>query len=275
MQTSYVKQKQQTKINSISGKTQTVLSALALFLIWMFATYMLEGRIDLMHHPDALNRFIYVITANVLIGVFGSFWILRRGLSLDITRKKDLGFRSLDRSLIACFIALVTGLGLFLLQGPPALDPLVIFNGFALVLPVSIAEIVVCWAVIGGTFEAWAKSKGKIIGVIVGIVASDLLFGFYHYAHSAPFNQLWMVMFLMIPGLVTGLIYFLGRDLYATILFHNFLGMTGVMQNADLERFQQPMLHLYIILIIAVVTLVALDQGLIRNMNNKARNSYS
>jgi hypothetical protein len=90
-----------------------------------------------------------------------------------------LGFRSLGRTLIASLIALVVGGGLFVLQGPPSLNPLVIFNGFAQVLPVSIAELVVCWAVIGGSFEALAKPKGKVLAVIVGIVAANFLFGVY------------------------------------------------------------------------------------------------
>jgi hypothetical protein len=75
-----------------------------------------------------------------------------------------------------------------------------------------------------------------------------------------------MVFFLMIPGLVTSLVYFLGRDIYATILFHNFLGMTGVMQNVDLERFGQPLYHLYILLIISVVVLIAADILFIRRL---------
>jgi hypothetical protein len=185
-------------------------------------------------------------------------------VSSNIAPAQQLGFRSLKRTVIAGLIALAVGGGLFLLQGPPSLNPLVLFNGFAQVLPVSIAEVVVCWALIGGSFEAWSQAKGKVVGLIVGIVAANFLFGLYHYAHSAPFNQTWMVLFLMVPGLVTSLIYFLVRDIYTTILLHNFLGMTGVMQNVDLERFSQPLVHLYLLLIISVVALIAADLFFIR-----------
>jgi hypothetical protein len=78
-----------------------------------------------------------------------------------------------------------------------------------------------------------------------------------------------MVFFLMIPGLVTSLVYFLGRDLYAAILFHNFLGMTGVMQNVDLDRFSQPLYPLYIIMIVSVVALIAADIFFIRRLRGE------
>jgi membrane protease YdiL (CAAX protease family) len=206
------------------------------------------------------------LLANVVIGIGVAVWALRLFVASNIRTAKQLGFRSLKRTSIALLIAFAVGGGLFLLQSLPSTDPLVLFNGFAQVLPVSIAEVVVCWAVIGGSFEAWAQSKGKVTGIIGGIVAANFLFGLYHFAHSAPFNQVWMVFFLMIPGLVTSLVYFLGRDLYATIILHNFLGMTGVMQNVDLDRFSQPLYHLYILLIVSVAVLMIADNYFIRRL---------
>jgi hypothetical protein len=253
---------QRTK--TLSSPSQAVLLAFGVYLIWTAVTYLLEGRISLVHNPTPAGRAIYVLLANVVIGTGVATWALGLFVGSHIAPAKQLGFRSLKRTVFAGLIALAAGGGLFLLQGPPSLNPLVLFNGFAQVLPVSIAEVVVCWALIGGSFEAWSQSKGKIVGVIVGIVAANFLFGVYHYAHSGPFNQTWMVFFLMIPGLVTSLIYFLARDIYTTILLHNFLGMTGVMQNVDLERFSQPLYHLYILLIISVIVLIAADIFFIR-----------
>jgi hypothetical protein len=124
---------------------------------------------------------------------------------------------------------------------------------------VSFAEVVVCWALVGVSFEALARPKGKLIAILVGIITANLLFAVYHFAHSAPFNQLNMVLFLLIPGLLTSLVYFLGRDIYATILFHNFLGMTGVMQNIDLTFFSQPLYPLYGLALISVLALIGAD----------------
>jgi hypothetical protein len=229
----------------------------------------LEGHINLVHNPTPAGRAIYVLIANVVIGIGLTMWALQMFVGSNIANAKQLGFRSLKRTIVAGLIAFAVGGGLFLLQNPPSRNPLVLFNGFAQVLPVSIAEVVVCWAVIGGSFEAWGRSKGKAIGIIVGIVAADFLFGIYHFAHSAPFNQAWMVFFLMIPGLITSLVYFLGRDIYAAIIFHNFLGMTGVMQNVDLERFSQPLIPLYVLMIISVVVLVIADNFFIRRLSGR------
>jgi hypothetical protein len=70
-------------------------------------------------------------------------------------------------------------------------------------LPVSIAEVMVCWALVGSSFESLAKNnnKGRIVSsVIIGGVAASVLFEVYYYAHSPPFNQTSMVLFLMLPS---------------------------------------------------------------------------
>jgi hypothetical protein len=46
---------------------------------------------------------------------------------------------------------------------------------------------------------------------------------------SAPFNELRMVVFLTAIGFVTGLWWFVSRDVYGTSVFHNFFGVTGVL----------------------------------------------
>ena len=256
----------QARIGPLSPAAAAILLSLAVYLVWTIATYLLEGRINLLQQPTIGGRYVYVLVANVLVGTVGAIWALRWLLASQFVTVAQAGFRSLRRTLVVAVIGAVLGFGLLLQSQPASLAPLVLWNGFAQVLPVSIAEVVVCWAVIGGSFEAWAQSKGKVVGIIVGLVAANFLFGIYHYAHSAPFNQTGMVFFLMIPGLITSLVYFLGRDIYATILFHNFLGMTGVMQNVDLDLFSQPLYPLYALVVISVVVLIAADVFFIRRL---------
>jgi hypothetical protein len=97
-----------------------------------------------------------------------------------------------------------------------------------LVLPVSIAEVMVCWALVGKGFERLLKEKSKTASILAGIMMADIFFAFYHFAHSPPFNQLAVMLFLLIPGLVNGLVYFIGRELYAAIVIQNFSGMMGL-----------------------------------------------
>lgn len=68
---------------------------------------------------------------------------------------------------------------------------------------------------------------------------STVFFGVYHFAHSEPFNQINMVMILMLPGLLTGIVYFVGRNIYATIVFHNFQALFGVLISVEMERMIQ------------------------------------
>jgi hypothetical protein len=62
---------------------------------------------------------------------------------------------------------------------PSSLNPIVILNVYAQVLTVSIAEIIVCWGVIGVSFEALSRTRGRVVSIFVGILMADFLFGIY------------------------------------------------------------------------------------------------
>ena len=116
-----------------------------------------------------------------------------------------------------------------------------ILNAFAQVLVVSAAEVIVCWAVLGCAFESALQGVGRWFAVIVAAVIASMLFGVYHFAHSAPFNSVGMVAFLSAIGLVTSLFFFVSRDVYGTIVFHNFLGVLGVVNALAAKNLLQPL----------------------------------
>jgi hypothetical protein len=88
---------------------------------------------------------------------------------------------------------------IFQFQGPLSsslLNPLVITNVFSQTLPGSIAEVIVCWSVVGVSLESLLKNKfGNIVSIILCIAVSTVFFGVYHFAHSSPFNQINIVLF--------------------------------------------------------------------------------
>lgn len=239
-------------------------AALVLYLLWTAATYLFEGRVNMMQQPSPIGRATYVLIANVIIGIGLAGWVLRSALNEDVVSREQLGFRSLPRTLVAIALAGAAGGALFVLQGAASLDPIVLTNVFAQVLTVSIAEVVVCWAVIGALTESLVRPTGRILALVAGIIVADVLFGVYHIGHSAPFNQPTMMLFLMVPGLVTSLVYFLGRDIYAAIIVQNFLGMMGVMQNLDLTFYRRPMYPLYTLMLISILALITVDVLMIR-----------
>lgn len=237
-----------------------VAIALSLYIIWVVATYILEGRIHLFQKVDPMGRMTYVIIANIAIGTVLSAIAIRYLLKAQLVKPRQLGL-SKSRLRTAAIIASAAagGLALFMLQNPRTTEPIVVFNAFMQVLPVSIAEVMVCWALIGSSFESLAKNnnKARILSVLAGAVAASLLFGVYHYAHSPPFNQTSMVLFLMLPSIATAVTYFLGRDIYAAVIVQNFMGIVGVLAGLpNLEVYRQPMVPIYALSVVSVAALI-------------------
>lgn len=68
-------------------------------------------------------------------------------------------------------------------------------------------------------------------------------------------------MLLTVIGLVTSVFFFVSRDVYGTIVFHNFLGIFGVIQalerSGNLGGFQSPVIPLWVMALVALGLLVA------------------
>ena len=240
------------------NKSFLIIAAIGLYLVWVFATYMLEGRIELLHHNDPLGRVIYTVITNMVIGTVIAFVLIKFAISStkEFVTLKQLGFRSTKYTVALIAIAGSIGFVFFLIQHPASLNSIVIINVFSQTLPGSIAEVMVCWTVVGMFTESLSKDRlGKLGAIALGIVVSTVLFGIYHFAHSSPFNQPNTVIFLMLPGLLTSIVYFVGRSVYATIVFHNFQALLGVMASVQATY----LLNLqYPVLILAVVSVLSL-----------------
>jgi hypothetical protein len=69
-----------------------------------------------------------------------------------------------------------------------------------------------------------------------------------------------VVVFLTVVGLVTSAFFFVSRDVYGTIAFHNCLGILGVIRALDasgnLSAFERPIIPLLVMAVIAVALLV-------------------
>ena len=205
--------------------------AIAFYLVWTVATWFFEGRIDTLLRPEAVgDRIAYAYIVNLLFGIGGGIALLlhwqRRG-ELDTAQA---GFGAGRRAATGIAAGLILGLAAYLLQGAPSLNPVVMLNAYSQVFVVSAAEVIVCWALVGAATEALIRSKGRATAIVLAAVVASGLFGAYHYAHSAPFNTMQMVLLLSVVGLVTSAFFFVSRDIAGTIVFHNFLGTFGVVQ---------------------------------------------
>jgi hypothetical protein len=106
-----------------------------------------------------------------------------------------------------------------------------------------------------------------VISVILAASVSTMLFGIYHFAHSPPFNQPNMVLFLMYPGILTSIVYFIGRDIYATVVFHNFQALYGVMNNVNIDSLVNPVYPVLVFAIVSVLVLLLSDLLVVRKSN--------
>ncbi len=238
--------------------------ALVTYGIWVIATFFLEGRILTLLRPEAvIDRIVYTLIANILIGSLLALVVVRHAVNSNILSLNSAGFQPLKRTLVAVVIAFVLGILILVLQHPASLDPIVLLNVYAQVFTVTIAEIAVCWVVLGSITEGTFSKQGRFVALLIGILVASILFGIYHFAHSPPFNQPAMVAFLSIIGVVTSLVYFISRDVYATIVFHNFFGCIGVMQSLSLsgvlDAYSQPLFPVIGMAVVSLLLFVSVD----------------
>ena len=247
----------------MNHRVRILLSAVAFYFVWVVATWFFEGRIDTLLRPDAVGaRIAYAFLANLLLGVAGGLallWVWRRQ---GLERSGVLGFPGGRRTVISMIVGVVLGLVFYFVQGAPSLNPTVIVNAYAQVFVVSAAEIVVCWAVVATAVVLNLPGLRPATAELIAAVIASLLFGLYHYAHSAPFNTLPMVAFLSLIGLGTSAFFFISRDLAGTVLFHNFLGTYGVVRALVAAKALGPMNALQIPLLgTAGLTLIIIGAG--------------
>jgi hypothetical protein len=94
--------------------SKAILISLAVYVAWVIATYILEGRINLLLRPDDIGRVLYIIIANIVIGTILAFWALRYMLSSRFITQEQLGFRkSAVRTAAVIIAAGVGGLAIF------------------------------------------------------------------------------------------------------------------------------------------------------------------
>jgi hypothetical protein len=207
-----------------------VRNALAIYALWTVATWLLEGLPGTLVRPEAVGlRLAYALVANLAIGILLPLWAIRWAIREKVGAPPDFGFSSPVRIAVSVVAAALAGYALFRLSQAGSTHPVVLLNSFAQVWVVSVAEIVVCWALVGGTLHAALRPWSRWGAILAAATVASVLFGVYHYAHSAPFNEFRMVAFLTGIGFVTGLWWFASRDVYGTAVFHNFFGVTGVL----------------------------------------------
>jgi len=245
--------------------------AASLYAAWTAATYLLEGRLlTLLRPEDTVDRLTFAVGANLLIGTVGAVGVVRWLHGQGLIRLEAAGFRGWQHALRSIGAGLVLGGIIYAVQPTPVWQPGLLLNGFAQVLVVSIAEVLVCWAVIASLSEQLLlRGFGSRIAYTGTALLASGLFGLYHFAHSPPFNTVDMVLLLTAVGLGTSVFFLKTRNVYGTIAFHTMLGLYGVTQSLvttaePLDAYESPQGPLLGMAAVAVILLVGLDTQWLR-----------
>jgi hypothetical protein len=253
--------------------------AAGLYGVWFLATYALEGRVLTLQRPEAETaRLAYAVVANLLIGLVGGALVLRWAVRRAGVPPQQLALRALGRTALSLTLGFGLGGAIFILQRPVTLDPVVLANAFSQVWVVSVAEVIVCWAVLGKAVQL-ANVGAQPGRVLLASAVSAVAFGLYHFAHSPPFNTPSMVALLTAVGFVTGAYFFITGELYGTIVFHNFLALKGVTEalaeGGRLHHFSEPQLPLIVMAMIATGVLVLADMLIRKERTAEYRRALS
>src|SRR5918994_4772142 len=93
--------------------------AIALYLVWVVATYLLEGRMLTLQRPEATGaRLVYALVANMLIGIGGAALVVRALSNKGVISPRQAGFQSLGHAILAAVVGAVLGFALYAIQGP-------------------------------------------------------------------------------------------------------------------------------------------------------------
>jgi hypothetical protein len=244
--------------------TGTVLVVAAVYLVWAVATYLLEGAQGTLLKPDdRAGRLAYALVSNVLAGTLLPLWTLRTLAAQGAAAPRLAPFANASSTALGVGVAGTFILFMLLPLAPVAKGATAYLNGFAHVVPTSIAEVLVCWVLVGAAVDASLGAHNAVTAGLLKWVAGATLFAVYHFAHSPPYNTWAVVAFLGGVGLVTGGYFLVSGELYGTILLQCGFATVGVVASMSeagaLPALRSPQPVLYVTAVASVAVLVALD----------------
>jgi hypothetical protein len=81
------------QVRGFVPKSSAFASAILLFLLWMFVTWLLEGRTEVLRRPEAIGaRLAYTVVANLMIGAVGAIWLIARLTRSQMLNPVQAGF---------------------------------------------------------------------------------------------------------------------------------------------------------------------------------------
>lgn len=237
----------------------------AVYSAWMLETFLLEGRMNLFMRFDPTGILLYTLIACIITGMVIPLLCIRKAFISGAVNMFQIGFRSLRRTLLAGVLTCTIGSVAVIIFNPFGTDRFMFVNAFLLLLPGTIASVMICWVLTGTHIQAFVRSGGAIISVSVGIIVTAMLFGMTTFAYFPAVLQQDALFSSVGIGIIAGLFFFAVRDVYATSVV---VGVCSVFALAD--RITPVYLHdaipaVWISAGLAVCTLMGIHLYLSRN----------
>jgi len=216
-----------------SSELRLLLIPLLLYIVWMLETYLLEGSVGLFMHFQPLLFLVYTVFANSIVGTIIPVMCLRSAFLSGAVNMFQVGFRSLRRTVLASGLTALSGYLCLVTFTPFGTHRIALFNAFAFIIPVAVAEVMICWVLIGTHVQAYIRNGSAAVSIILGVVTTAFLFGISFTAHSPPLNQPGVLLLLCVIGAGTALFFFAVRDVYTSVIFVACATLPVMLQRVD------------------------------------------
>jgi hypothetical protein len=211
-----------TGLQSPALRTATIrllVIPVLVYTAWILETFLLEGSINLFGSVDPVGILLYTLIACIITGIVIPLLCIRKTFISGAVNMFQIGFRSSRRTLIACVLTFTIGSVAVILFNPFGTDRFMFVNAFLLLLPGTIASVMICWVLIGTHIQAFVRSGGAILSLSAGIVVTATLFGLTTFAYFPSLLTKDALFSSVGIGIIAGLFFFAVRDVYATSVF--------------------------------------------------------
>ncbi len=190
-----------------------------IYVVWVLDTYLLEGSIFVFSRYQPYPLILYTVVANLFLGVVAPVICLKSAFLSGAVNMFQIGFRTVRRTIPAVTITALAGYLLIVTFTPYGSQRISLAATVALMLPVAVAEVMICWVYVGTHLQAYVRRSGAAVSIGAGVLVTGTLFALSFAAHSpAPDKPLALLPFLL-AGIASALFFFAVRDVYASAIF--------------------------------------------------------
>ena len=118
--------------NPYSPAIRLLLIPFLVYLAWLLETFLLAGNNRLLEDPEPVGIALYTVIVCILTGMTIPILCIRKAFITGAVNMFQIGFRSRDRTILACSVTGAIGLGIMLLFNPFGTDRFAFANAFLL-----------------------------------------------------------------------------------------------------------------------------------------------